>query len=151
MKSLIQNFSKQLTEAIAIGNHAKLTKSDNNITNILICGLGGSGIGGSILSELVVNKAMVPINVTKGYFIPAYVNKNTLVIICSYSGNTEETINCMNLAIAKNAKIACVTSGGKIAEIAKTKNLDCIIVPGDMPPRACLGYSLTQLFFAYCL
>ena len=147
MKSLIQNFSKQLTEAIVIGNNAKLTKSDSNITNILICGLGGSGIGGSIISELVVNKATVPINVTKGYFIPAYVNKNTLVIICSYSGNTEETLNCMNLAIAKNAKITCITSGGKIEETAKDKKFDCIIVPGGMPPRACLGYSLTQLFF----
>jgi len=51
------------------------------------------------------------------------------------------------LAIAKNAKIACVTSGGTIAETAKTKGLDCIVVPGNMPPRACLGYSLTQLFF----
>jgi len=147
MKNLIQNFSKQLTEAIAIGNNAKLTKSNNDIANILICGLGGSGIGGSIISELVVNKATVPINVTKGYFIPAYVNKNTLVIICSYSGNTEETLNCMNLAIAKNAKLTCVTSGGKVEEIAKTKNIDCIIVPGEMPPRACLGYSLTQLLF----
>jgi glucose/mannose-6-phosphate isomerase len=147
MKNLIQNFSKQLTEAIAIGNNAKLTKSKNNITNVLVCGLGGSGIGGSILSELVVGKATVPVNVTKGYFIPAYVNENTLVIISSYSGNTEETINCVNLAIAKNATITCITSGGKIQETANSNNFDCIVVPGGMPPRACLGYSLTQLFF----
>ncbi|MGZ4157271.1 MAG: bifunctional phosphoglucose/phosphomannose isomerase, partial [Bacteroidia bacterium] len=104
-------------------------------------------IGGSIVSELVVANANVPINVTKGYFIPAYVNENTLVIISSYSGNTEETLNCMQLAIAKNAKIVSITSGGKVLEISKTKELDCIVVPGGMPPRSCLGYSLTQLFF----
>ena len=107
----------------------------------------GSGIGGSIVSELVADNANVPINITKGYFIPAYVNENTLVIISSYSGNTEETLNCMASAIAKKAKIVCVTSGGKVQELAKANNFDCIVVPGGMPPRACLGYSLTQLFF----
>ncbi|MGZ4033462.1 MAG: bifunctional phosphoglucose/phosphomannose isomerase [Bacteroidia bacterium] len=147
MKTLVANFSKQLAEAINIGNNAKLSASKNKISNVLICGLGGSGIGGSIVSELVVANANVPINVTKGYFIPAYVNENTLVIISSYSGNTEETLNCMQLAIAKNAKIVSITSGGKVLEISKTKELDCIVVPGGMPPRSCLGYSLTQLFF----
>ena len=147
MKNLIANFPKQLTEAINIGNNAKLSASSHTISNVLICGLGGSGIGGSIVSELVVSKANVPINVSKGYFIPAYVNENTLVIISSYSGNTEETLNCLELAIAKNSKIVCVTSGGKVLEIAKEKKLDTIIVPGGMPPRSCLGYSLTQLFF----
>src|ERR1035437_7951055 len=147
MKTLVTNFSKQLTEAINIGNNAKLTVSKNKISNVLICGLGGSGIGGSIVSELVINDATVPVNISKGYFIPAYVNEKTLVIISSYSGNTEETLNCMELAIAKNAKIVSITSGGKVLEISKTKSFDHIVVPGGMPPRACLRYSLTQLFF----
>lgn len=147
MKTLVENFSKQLSEAIAIGNQAKLSASKNNIANVLICGLGGSGIGGSIVAELVVGNANVPINVTKGYFIPAYVNENTLVIISSYSGNTEETLNCVDLAIAKNAKIVSVTSGGKVLEICNAKGFDCIVVPAGMPPRSCLGYTLTQLFF----
>ena len=147
MKSLVEKFSKQLSEAINIGDNAKLTASQNKISNVLICGLGGSGIGGSIVAELVIANANVPINVTKGYFIPAYVNENTLVIISSYSGNTEETLNCLELAIAKKAKIVCITSGGKVAEISKANGFDCIIVPGGMPPRSCLGYSLTQLFF----
>ena len=147
MQTLVANFSKQLTEAIVIGGNAKLTLSSNKISNVLICGLGGSGIGGSIVTELVASNANVPINVTKGYFIPAYVNENTLVIISSYSGNTEETLNCMNLAIAKNAKIVGISSGGKVLETCLAKNLDCIVVPGGMPPRSCLGFSLTQLFF----
>ncbi len=147
MKTHVINFSKQLSEAINIGSNAKLTESKNKISNVLICGLGGSGIGGSIISELAAGSAKIPINVTKGYFIPAYVNENTLVIISSYSGNTEETLNCMELAIEKNAKIVSVTSGGTVLEISRVKNFDHIIVPGGMPPRACLGYSLTQLFF----
>lgn len=147
MKTLVANFSKQLSDAITIGNSAVLHKSANEIKNVLICGLGGSGIGGSIVSELVVANANVPINVTKGYFIPAYVNENTLVIVSSYSGNTEETLNCLELAAARNAKITSITSGGKLLDISKQKGYDHIVVPGGMPPRACLGYSLTQLFF----
>lgn len=147
MKTLVANFSKQLKDAIAIGNSAQLTPAPTKISNVLICGLGGSGIGGSIVTELVVGSATVPINVTKGYFIPSYVNENTLVIVCSYSGNTEETLNCLTLAASKNAKIVGITSGGKLLEISKEKKYDYIIVPGGMPPRACLGFSLTQLFF----
>jgi glucose/mannose-6-phosphate isomerase len=147
MKKLVAAFSKQLTEAIHIGKRAKLTASPDPVHNVLICGLGGSGIGGSIVSQLVINEANVPVNSAKGYFIPAYVNANTLVIISSYSGNTEETLNCMEQALKKNAKIVCITSGGKVAELAMEKKLDHIIVPGGMPPRSCLGYSLTQLFF----
>jgi glucose/mannose-6-phosphate isomerase len=147
MKTLVENFSNQLTEAIRIGNSAKLTASQHPVSNVLICGLGGSGIGGSIVSELAAGTSNVPINVTKGYFIPAYVNENTLVIISSYSGNTEETLNCMELAIARKAKIVSVTSGGKVKELSEKNGIDCIVVPGGMPPRSCLGYSLTQLFF----
>lgn len=147
MKTLVSNFSNQISEAINIGNNAKFTEPEHTILNVLICGLGGSGIGGSIVSELVADIATVPINVIKGYFIPAYVNENTLVIISSYSGNTEETLNCMEQAIVKNAKIVSITSGGTVLSTSKTKKYDHIIVPGGMPPRACLGYSLTQLFF----
>jgi|SRR4051812_22611277 len=147
MKNLVANFSKQLTEAISIGNKAKLTASSNKINNILICGLGGSGIGGSIVSQLVTPTATVPIDSSKGYFIPGYVNENTLVIISSYSGNTEETLQCLEQAIQKKSKIVCITSGGSVEKTAKEKGFDHIIVPGGMPPRSCLGYSLVQLFY----
>lgn len=147
MKNLVANFSKQLTEAINIGNKAMLTPPKSEIKNVMICGLGGSGIGGSIVTQLVASTATVPINSSKGYFIPAYVNENTLVIISSYSGDTEETLQCMEQAIKKNAKIVGITSGGAVQRISKEKGFDHIIVPGGMPPRSCLGYSLVQLFF----
>ena len=146
MKKLIENFPNQLREAVQIGSQAKLSNA-KKISNAFISGLGGSGIGGTIVSELTAMEASVPITVSKGYFIPKFVNQNTLVIISSYSGNTEETLNCLNLALKRKAKIVCITSGGKISEIAKKKKLDLILIPGGNPPRACLGYSLTQQFF----
>lgn len=147
MKTLIENFSRQLREAITIGQNAKLQTSNFKPQTVLITGLGGSGIGGTIVSEIVSGECPVPIIVNKDYFIPAFVNENSLVMVSSYSGNTEETIQAMNAALKAKAKIVCVTSGGKITEMAKQNNCDVITIPGGSPPRAALAYSLTQLFF----
>ncbi len=147
MKALVAGFSTQLTKALEIGKNASLNKNLDPIRNIVIAGLGGSGIGGSIVSELVAMDANVPMTVCKGYFIPAFVDKHTLFIASSYSGNTEETLQALEQAITKKAKIVCITSGGKMTEIAKQHKFDYITVPGGFPPRACLGYSLTQLFY----
>src|SRR3972149_6167072 len=118
MKTLISNFSKQITEAINIGRSARFS-AGIKISNVLISGLGGSGIGGSIISQLVEKDAAVPVNVNKDYFIPGYVNQNTLAIICSYSGNTEETLNAMQNCFENNAKTVCITSGGEALTLAK--------------------------------
>src|ERR1041385_5772833 len=144
MQKLVEDFPKQLEEALRIGKSAVLSEPGKPIQNVLISGLGGSGIGGTIVSEFGFEACPVPINVAKGYFIPGYVNENSLVIISSYSGNTEETLACMEQAIEKKAHIVCITSGGKVAELAEKNNYDTLLVPGGMPPRACLGYSLVQ-------
>lgn len=145
MKELIEKFPEQLRKAVEIAQQAALTPSAKEIKNVLIAGLGGSGIGGTISSELTILECKVPVSVTKGYFMPDFVNENTLVIVSSYSGNTEETVQVMQLAYERNAKIIAVTSGGIIAEFAQKNHLDLVLVPGGMPPRACLGYSLIQV------
>ncbi|HLG34857.1 MAG TPA: bifunctional phosphoglucose/phosphomannose isomerase [Bacteroidia bacterium] len=147
MKTLIENFSKQLREAIEIGKKSEIHNPQSEIRNVIVTGLGGSGIGGTIVSEIVSGECPVPIVVNKDYFLPAFVNENSLVIVSSYSGNTEETIQAMEAALKAKAKIVCVTSGGKISEMAKKNNCDIITIPGGSPPRAALAYSLTQLFF----
>lgn len=147
MKALIADFTKHLTEALSIGQNANLQPSGKTISNVLISGLGGSGIGGTIVAQLTDQNSSVPINVNKDYFIPSYVNESTLVIISSYSGNTEETLSAMKQACDAKAEVVCITSGGEVLQTAKDNNLNHIIIPGGMPPRACLGYSLTQLFF----
>lgn len=144
MKTLVEGFTKQLQEALDIAEKAQLTKK-NNIQNIVVTGLGGSGIGGTILSELIQGECPVPVIVNKDYFLPDFIGSNSLVIISSYSGNTEETISAMQQAIAKKAQIVCVTSGGKILELANQHGYDAIVIPGGNPPRSCIGYSLVQL------
>ncbi len=144
MKKLVENFSRQLIEAKAISEKAVLEKK-SGIQSILITGLGGSGIGGTVLGELVAKSCPVPILVNKDYFLPEFVNAHTLVIVSSYSGNTEETLSAMQDAIQRGAQIVCVTSGGKILELAKQHQFGFIEIPGGQPPRSCLGYSLIQL------
>ncbi len=147
MRGLIENFTQHITESLNISESVNLTPYNGKINNVLICGLGGSGIGGSIIAQIVAQDAECPITINKDYKIPAFVNENTLVLCCSYSGNTEESLEMLEQAQAKNAVIACVTSGGKLAEIAKTKNYNHIIIPGDHPPRAAFGLAFPPLFF----
>ncbi|MHB8402548.1 MAG: bifunctional phosphoglucose/phosphomannose isomerase [Bacteroidia bacterium] len=148
MKTLVANFPKQLREALIIAQQSKIT-SPKKIDTVLITGLGGSGIGGTNVAELAIKTSTVPVVISKDYFIPAFVNERTLVIVCSYSGNTEETISALQLAMRKNAQFVCITSGGKIKEIAKQNKFDLIIIPSGFPPRSCIGYSLVQLLHVF--
>lgn len=145
MKELIQNFPQQLEEALKIAQNYQFKNASVPVTNILLTGLGGSGIGGSIVKNYVADKLRVPFLVNKDYSLPKFVNSDTLVIVCSYSGNTEETLEAMKLALKAKAKVVCISSGGEVAAIAGKRNLDCILVPPGMPPRSCIGYSIVQI------
>lgn len=147
MKQLILNFPQQLEEALTIGQSYLFKTPVKPFKNVVLTGLGGSGIGGSIVQNYVADKMAIPFLVNKDYHLPAYVGEDTLVIASSYSGNTEETVMAMQAALDRKATVVCITSGGKIAEMAKAHALDCILMPGGMPPRACLGYSLVQVLF----
>lgn len=145
MKKLISNFTGQLKHALEITQYTELSPFKKEIKNIVICGMGGSGIGGNIVSEAVASKIKIPIIINKDYSVPNFVGKNSLVIISSYSGDTEETIKAMNEAIDSESKIVCITTGGKIAEIATQKKIDLILIPKGMPPRAAIAYSIVQI------
>ena len=147
MYDLIRNFPDHLQEALSIARAARLNAPDSAYGNVVVTGLGGSGIGGRIAAQAVADEATCPIEVYSNYYLPAYVGKGSLVIACSYSGNTEETLAAMDQALQKGARVVCITSGGSMLEIAKAKGLDHIVIPGGNPPRTMLAYSLTQQFF----
>ena len=147
MKSLVEAFPTHLKEALTIGQSATFTNTDKQFENIVISGLGGSGIGGKIVSQLVADDCCLPIICTNDYVLPAFVGPKTLVIISSYSGETEETVAAYNEAKAKGATISCITSGGRIAAAATADGYNCIIIPGGKPPRSMFGYSSVQVLF----
>ncbi|MFK7785318.1 MAG: bifunctional phosphoglucose/phosphomannose isomerase [Crocinitomicaceae bacterium] len=144
MKELIENFPNQLKESIAIASDVKLTFK-SGIENIVICGLGGSGIGGEIIKQWTRSICKLPVEVSHSYEIPAFVNENSLVVTCSYSGNTEETLDALAQSLKTGAEIIGVTSGGKMETILSENNKQVIKVPGGLPPRAALAYPLVQL------
>ena len=90
-----------MREALQIGSKAKLKTPKEEIRNVLITGLRGSGIGGTIAAEIVAGECPVPVVVNKDYFIPRFVNRHTLVIVSSYSGITEETLQALECALAE--------------------------------------------------
>lgn len=147
MKELVAAFPQHLREALTIGRSAQFKTTGKSFENIVISGLGGSGIGGRIVSQLLADHCALPIICTSDYVLPAFVNQKTLVIISSYSGDTEETVAAMQEAVSKGAEIACVTSGGRIGAYAKEQGLNHIIIPGGNPPRSMFGYSSVQLLF----
>ena len=147
MNDYINDFTNHLREAIEIANNTTLTPYTKEIRNVLICGLGGSGIGGTIVSDIVSSKVNIPITATKDYSIPNFVNEHTLVIANSYSGNTEETLYALEKCQERGAEIAVITSGGKLKTIAEENKYNKIIIPGNQPPRAMFGYAFTELFF----
>lgn len=147
MNQLIGEFTKHLATAVEIGKQTTFKPTKQRIDNVLICGLGGSGIGGTIISQMVKDQIQLPIVTNKDYFIPSFVNENTLVICSSYSGNTEETIQMYEQAKAKGAEIAIVTSGGQFKALADENGHNIISIPGGLPPRAAFGLGFPQLFF----
>ena len=86
-----------------------------------------------------------PILVNKDYYLPAWVDEHALVIACSYSGNTEETLSAMDQALERNAEVAVISSGGRMLQIAKEKGLNAVELPGGNPPRSMMGYSISCL------
>lgn len=147
MKELIAQFSTQLQEALHIGRNTGFTIPKNEFNQIVVSGLGGSGIGASIVQDYVQHSLTIPLTVNKTYHIPAHVNEKTLFIASSYSGNTEETIAALQAARKKKAFIVCISSGGELIALAEKYHYPHIVIPPGNPPRASLAYSVVQLLF----
>lgn len=147
MEKLIQDFAAQMREAVEIGSKAAFTQPENEIRNVCLIGLGGSAFGGEVAKNYISGECTVPFEIVRDYTIPGYVSKHTLLIASSYSGNTEETLSALEQAMTRGPKVICVTSGGKVLDIAKEKGFDHIVLPGGYPPRTAAGFSIIQQLF----
>ncbi len=143
MERMISHFPEQLAEALRSVEKVTYRLHSHDLRQVLISGLGGSGIGGNFVQELVGSTCEVPIWVNKGYTAPAWIGKHTLAICSSYSGNTEETLSVFEQLSRTEAKVVCISSGGRLLERAEALGLDMVRLPGGWSsPRACLGYSI---------
>ena len=148
MLAILSRFDGQLEEALEIGLSASLAEASSPIENVLVCGLGGSAIGGDFLQAYLGGSLKTPFVVNRGYSIPGFAGPSTLVFICSYSGNTEETLSAFGEAQEAGCQVICSTSGGRLKELADQHGYPCLQLPGGFPPRTALGYSSIPLLVA---
>jgi len=110
------------------------------IENVVLLGMGGSGIAGDVLIATAGPFMSVPVVVVKSYTLPAFVGEASLVFAVSFSGNTEETIEAASEAAVQGARVVAVTSGGELSKLAASWGAPTVPVPDTIPqPRAALG------------
>jgi glucose/mannose-6-phosphate isomerase len=140
MLAAVESFPKQCSEALRLGREMLDVPPADGIRRVAFAGMGGSGIGGDILRAILEEAAGLTISVHRSYRLPSVLGSDTLVVLVSYSGNTEETLSAMEDAVYLGCKIIAVTSGGTLLERARARNIPAIVVPGGLQPRAALGY-----------
>jgi glucose/mannose-6-phosphate isomerase len=138
MEQAIEGLAGQLREGDRIGRDAGASLALPQA--VVITGMGGSAMGGEMLRGLIAAHCPVPITRVRGFGIPSWAGPGTLVVCTSYSGNTIETLACAEKAHAQGAAILAVGSGGKLGELALQWGVPFAHVPGDLQPRAALGY-----------
>jgi glucose/mannose-6-phosphate isomerase len=145
MMALTLDLPAQCEEAIRRAEQWNLPALKARPGNILVTGLGGSGIGGDYLRVLFEAQGNLPVIVNRDYTLPAFVNSETLVFAVSYSGNTEETLASYAHARESGAQVMTVSSGGELEANAHRDGVPHLKVPGGQPPRTALGYLFMPL------
>ncbi|MDD5433511.1 MAG: SIS domain-containing protein [Candidatus Pacebacteria bacterium] len=141
MKQVILNFPQQFAKGIEAAKHAKI---EGVFDNLIVCGVGGSALPGSLLLDMA--DLPFPVFIHRNYGLPAIANEKSLIICISFSGNTEETLSAFQEALIKNLKPIAITTGGKLQELAQQNNLPAAIVPNDcLQPRFGTGYLVCAL------
>ncbi len=136
----IMAMADHLEEGVSIGQNVDLRKIESETFNaVVLSGMGGSAIAGDIVRSYLSGKIQIPFLVQRHYRLPEFVNRKTLVICSSYSGNTEETLSAYDDAISKGAKLIVMTTGGELNAKAGADKVPVARIPTGLPPRAALG------------
>lgn len=115
------------------------------ISSVVFIGMGGSAIGGAIIRDWLLGESKVPMVVSRGSPIPEFVGRDSLVFAVSYSGNTSETLEACEEALAKGATVIAFSSGGSLEMLAEEKSLVRLLMPPGRKPRAAIPYQLLML------
>jgi glucose/mannose-6-phosphate isomerase len=140
---------KQLKSAWDEVSSLEISEDYSSIKNIVFCGMGASMYGAMVAKSILGPDMKCPSEIVSDYHLPSYVNDETLVVLTSYSGSTEEVLSCAEEAKAKNAKMIVLTKGGKLGEFATSNKIPSYIFDGKLNPsgvpRLGLGYSILGL------
>lgn len=140
MQAIIKDLPDQVEKSWQEVKHLSIPTHYINAKNIVILGMGGSGIAGSLTKAYVSKEIKVPMEVIKDYSLPAYVNSNSLVIAVSFSGGTEEAITTFKEAGERGAKLLAISAGGEIESLARKYRAPHYKINYNSSPRAAIGY-----------
>lgn len=118
------------------------------VRNVVVMGMGGSGISGDVVSAAYVDQLPVPVAVLKRYRAPAFVGPGTLAFAVSYSGGTEETVSMARAAVEAGASLVAISCGGELAEVAAAAGGLHVGCPEGYMPRAALGALVAPIVVA---
>jgi len=145
----LKRSSDQWFEAIEITRNLSFSFKKEDIDNIVITGMGGAAIAGDMVKSLSMDSAHIPVSMNRTYSLPSFVNDRTLVIILSYSGDTEETVSAANHALERNAHCIGITSGGQISLLVDHERFDLIKITPDLSSRSALAYFFIGIWRAF--
>jgi len=144
MLERIGELPQQCRAAWALARGLELPPGYGAVRHVVILGMGGSAIGGALLQGLVAGECAIPLTVVRDYTLPAFARgPGYLVIGCSYSGNTEETLSAFGEALERGTRPMVITTGGKLAALAQERGIPLVRFDYQSQPRAALGYSFT--------
>ena len=149
MRDILTDFPEHCKAAYRLGKGYPLARNFRNFRNIVFSGMGGSAIGAEIVNFYLRKELNLPVTVNRDYTLPGFVNKESLVALISYSGNTEETLSAYKQAQKSQAKIIVISSGGRLTDLAKKDGHAHLLIPAGFPPRGALAFlclSLLALF-----
>ena len=146
MLECLRRFPEDCMKAIELAGQVPLDGLEGReYGEVVFLGIGGSAIGGALVQDWLLEEARGPMMVSRGDWIPGFVNEATLVFAVSYSGNTGETLAACAEALERGSTVVVLTSGGSLGEIAEERGLTLLRMPGGMKPRAALPYQFFML------
>jgi glucose/mannose-6-phosphate isomerase len=140
----IEALPEQCEEAWRRASAFELPKEYLDASAVVVLGMGGSAIAGDIFSALSL-PGKKPVHVVRGYHLPGFVGSDALVVACSHSGSTEETLSAFDQALQAKAKVVALTMGGDLGERARKSNVPLLSYAYDGEPRSALGHQLMAL------
>ncbi|HVP57349.1 MAG TPA: bifunctional phosphoglucose/phosphomannose isomerase [bacterium] len=150
MLGKIREMPRHLRAGLQLGQQAWHSLAAPRPEALVVAGMGASALCGDLLRSYLAGDADIPVVVFRDYGLPRFVGEQMMVVVSSYSGNTEEAVSALEDAVARKAFVVCITSGGRLLEEARRRSLPYVQIPGGLPPRASLGYSFSALLALAC-
>ena len=140
----VEHFAEDLEAGWAAARKAapSFRKGGRYVSSVIVAGMGGSAISGEIASDAFRPQLPVPMAVVQDYALPAFARRETLVIVSSYSGGTEESLSMFEDAVERGCRVVGITSGGELKRRLKEEGLPCFDLPGGIQPRAAMPFLL---------